>query len=108
MRTILTKLLRWKKLLMQEGVDSKQIVINEIDETLNETRKWNYRIIYSGLPKQVRERYIKSLKKYFKYYKGHLALHDNYYPMQIYDLKTNKLLATLNNYNDVVDFMKED
>lgn len=102
------KLLRWKELLKQESVDSKQIVINEIDETLTKSKRWNYRIIYNGLPKQIKERYIKSLKTYFKYYKGHLALHDNYYPMEIYDLKTNKLIATLNNYNDVVDFMKED
>ena len=107
MNPIQAKLIRWKELLMQEGVDSKQIVINEIDETLTQTRKWNYKVIYHN-PLITRIRYIKSLKKYFKYYKGHLALHDNYYPMQIYDLKTNKLLATLNNYNDVVDFMKED
>lgn len=106
MNPIQDKLIRWKKLLMQEGVDSKQIVINEIDETLTETRKWNYKVIYHN-PLIVRIRYIKSLKTYFKYYKGHLALHDNYYPMQIYDLKTNKLIATLNNYNDVVDFMEE-
>lgn len=106
MKIILTKLLRWKKLLMQEGVDSKQIVINEIDETLANSKRWNYKVIYHN-PLIARIRYIKSLKTYFKYYKGHLALHDNYYPMEIYDLKTNKLIATLNNYNDVVDFMKE-